>query len=86
MAAEEDAARVMTVEAWRALERASHDVKHEYIDGHVYAMSGGSLSHGRIGSNAVRALEDALSAVGDIVPRSGGDFEAVERSNSSKRR
>ncbi len=54
----------MTVDDWRELERTSHDIKHEYIDGLVYAMSGGSLAHGRIGSNAVRTLEDALASVG----------------------
>ncbi len=54
----------MTVEEWRELERNSHDVKHEYIDGHVYAMTGGSRSHGRIGGNAVRTIEDALVAKG----------------------
>ena len=51
----------MTVDEWRELERTSHDIKHEYIDGRVYAMSGGSLAHGRIGSNAVRTLEDVLA-------------------------
>jgi Uma2 family endonuclease len=51
----------MTVDEWRTLERTSHDSKHEYIDGQVYAMSGGSLAHGRIGSNTVRTLEDALA-------------------------
>lgn len=54
----------MSVDEWRALERNSHDVKHEYIDGRVYAMSGGSLAHGRIGSNVVRTLEDALASAG----------------------
>jgi Uma2 family endonuclease len=53
----------MSVDEWRELERTSHDIKHEYIDGHVYAMSGGSLAHGSIGSNAVRTLQDALRAV-----------------------
>jgi Uma2 family endonuclease len=52
----------MTVAEWRELERNAHDVKHEYVDGQVYAMSGGSLAHGRIGSNAIRALEDVLAA------------------------
>ena len=28
----------MTVDEWRELERTSHDIKHEYIDGWVYAM------------------------------------------------
>ncbi len=51
----------MTIDEWRELERTSHDSKHEYIDGQVYAMSGGSLAHGRIGSNTVRTLEDALA-------------------------
>ena len=54
----------MSVDEWRKLERTSHDVKHEYIDGQVYAMSGGSLAHGSIGSNVVRALQDALRAAG----------------------
>src|SRR5947209_5675005 len=54
----------LTVDEWRELERNSHDIKHEYIDGWVYAMSGESLAHGRIGINAVRTLEDALAAAG----------------------
>src|SRR6266487_3105987 len=54
----------MTVDEWRELERTSHDTKHEYIDGQVYAMSGGSLAHGSIGSNTVRTLQDALRAAG----------------------
>ncbi|MBV9708184.1 MAG: Uma2 family endonuclease, partial [Chloroflexi bacterium] len=33
--------RPMSVDEWRELERTSHDIKHEYIDGQVYAMSGG---------------------------------------------
>lgn len=55
----------MTIDEWRELERTSHDIKHEYIDGQVYAMSGGSLAHGRIGSNTVRTLEDALTRAGN---------------------
>src|SRR5579859_2344362 len=50
----------MTVEEWRDLERANPEAKYEYIDGQVYFMSGGSLAHARIGSNTVRAIEDAL--------------------------
>ncbi len=52
----------MTVDEWRALERANPDAKYEYIDGQVYLMSGGTLAHARIGSNTVRALEDALES------------------------
>lgn len=52
----------VTVEEWRALEQTNRDGKHEYIDGQIYAMTGGTLSHGRLGSNTVRAIEDALVA------------------------
>lgn len=54
----------LSVDEWRELERTSHDVKHEYIDGRVYAMSAGSLAHGRIGLNTCMALENALLARG----------------------
>jgi len=54
--------RHLTVDEWRELERANPDVKYEYIDGQVYLMPGGSLAHSRIGSNTVRALEDALGS------------------------
>jgi hypothetical protein len=52
----------MTVDNWRKLERTSHDIKHEFIDGHSYTLSGGSLAHGRIGLNACLAIEGALLA------------------------
>ena len=51
----------MSVEEWRELERTSHDVKHEYIDGRVYAMSGGSTKHSRISMNACSAIEGKLA-------------------------
>jgi Uma2 family endonuclease len=54
----------MSVDEWRELERVSHNTKHEYIDGHVYALSGGSLTHSSIGSNVVRVLQDALRSAG----------------------
>ncbi len=54
----------MTVQQWRELEQNSYDSKHEYIDGFVYAISGGSRAHSSIGSNMVRALQDALRARG----------------------
>jgi Uma2 family endonuclease len=56
--------RRFSVDEWRKLVRSSHDIKHEYIDGQVYAMSGGSLAHGRIGLNVCTALENALLAKG----------------------
>jgi Uma2 family endonuclease len=54
----------MSVDDWRELERRSHDIKHEYIDGQVYAMSGGSLAHSRIALNVCNALESTLVAEG----------------------
>lgn len=53
--------RQMTVDDWRALERTS-DVRHEYIDGVVSAMAGGSEAHARIAVNALGALDVALGA------------------------
>ncbi len=60
MVAQPSQPKFMSVDEWSELERHSHDIKHEYINGQVYAMAGGSRAHGRISSNAVRALEDAL--------------------------
>ena len=46
----------MSIEEWRELERANPEAKYEYIDGQVYFISGGSLAHARIGSNAVQGM------------------------------
>jgi Uma2 family endonuclease len=53
----------ITVEEWRALSRASPDVKYEYVDGEVYAMSmpGGSRAHAWIAVNAVTILNSAFA-------------------------
>jgi Uma2 family endonuclease len=48
-----------TVEAYLWLERNSL-VKHEYVDGTVYALAGGTRAHSRIAMNAGRLLEEAL--------------------------
>jgi Uma2 family endonuclease len=54
VAAEQQPAR-LSVSEWQALERDG-DVKHEYSDGLLQAMAGGSLAHMRIASNLDRAL------------------------------
>src|SRR5215210_4361429 len=41
-----------TVEDYLKMERAS-EVRHEYLDGEIFEMSGESLSHGRICTNLV---------------------------------
>jgi Uma2 family endonuclease len=47
---------MMTLDEYRALERASTGAKHEYFDGQVYAMAGGTRRHSRLGRNIVGAL------------------------------
>ena len=49
----------ISVEAYLAAEATSM-IKHEYVDGQIYAMSGGTLDHSRIGRNAVGLLEAHL--------------------------
>lgn len=53
--------RLMRLEEWRELERTG-EVKHEYIDGHVYAMAGGSRAHSAIAVNLIALLHAALGA------------------------
>ena len=49
----------MTVDEWHTLERSS-EVRHEYIDGYVYAMAGGSGAHSRIATTLTSLLDAAL--------------------------
>jgi Uma2 family endonuclease len=51
----------ITVDDWRELNRTSPDAKYEYVDGDVYAMSGGSRAHAWIALNAVRILNSAFA-------------------------
>jgi len=50
----------LSLEEFRALERANPDAKYEYIDGQVSLMSGGTANHSSIGINVVGVLRDAL--------------------------
>lgn len=49
----------MPVDEYLELEENS-TIKHEYIDGHVYAMAGGTVDHGAIAVNAVAFLRSLL--------------------------
>lgn len=49
----------LTPEEYLAFERAS-ETKHEYVDGEVFAMSGGTREHSLIGQNIARELGNAL--------------------------
>lgn len=53
-------AREYRFEDYLAVERESTDVKHEYIAGQVFAMSGGSYEHSLITANLARALGNRL--------------------------
>jgi Uma2 family endonuclease len=48
-----------TVEEYFALDDSS-DAKYEYVDGHVYMMSGGTKSHSRVAFNIGAALDKRL--------------------------
>lgn len=60
MVAQPSQPHYISVDDWRELEERSHDVKHEYIDGQVYAMAGGSLTHSRVSINVLKALDAVL--------------------------
>ena len=60
MVAQPSQPHYMTVNQWRELEERSYDVKHEYIDGQVYAMAGGNLAHSRVSINVLKALDAVL--------------------------
>lgn len=48
--------QMMTVEEYFQLEENDPDTRYEYIDGHVYAMAGGTANHDTIKSNIQRIL------------------------------
>lgn len=50
----------MTVEEYFQLEENDPDTRYEYIDGHVYAMAGGTANHDTIKSNMQRVLWNLL--------------------------
>jgi Uma2 family endonuclease len=49
----------MTHAEYQAFEREA-TVRHEYIAGEVFAMTGGTLAHSRIGAKIIRLLANAL--------------------------
>ena len=50
----------MTVEEYFQLEENDPDTRYEYVDGHVYAMAGGTANHDTIKSNIHRILWNLL--------------------------
>jgi Uma2 family endonuclease len=51
-----------SVHEYLSFERASADVKHEYIDGLIVAMSGASRAHNLITGNIVQRVVNQLAA------------------------
>jgi len=50
----------LSIEDFLALDRESLDQKYEYMDGHMYALAGGSNSHGLIISNTNTIIHNHL--------------------------
>lgn len=50
----------MSVDDYLQLDRASQDVRYEYIDGHAYALAGGTIAHARIALNMTKLLDERL--------------------------
>src|SRR5260370_38213524 len=48
--------QTMTVEEYFLLERNDPDARYEYVDGHIYAMAGGTFNNDTIKSNIQRTL------------------------------
>lgn len=77
-----------TEEAYLALERKSEE-RHEYLDGHIYAMAGESINHGDICVNLVgqlytqlrggpcRALSKDMKVRSGPIPKPGYSFKGL---------
>ena len=52
--------QTMTVEEYFQLEENEPDTRYEYVDGHVYAMAGGTANHDTVKSNIHRILWQLL--------------------------
>jgi len=52
--------RWISPEEYLEIDRASIDVKYEYMDGHMYAMSGGTVNHAEIALNVLITLRAHL--------------------------
>ena len=51
---------LVTPEAYLAHERASSETKHEFVEGYLVAMAGGTISHGRMITTIARLLGNHL--------------------------
>jgi Uma2 family endonuclease len=51
---------LMSVENYLTLDRSSIEARHEFIDGHVYLLAGGTANHSIIGVNIISILHRLL--------------------------
>ena len=51
---------LVSQEAYLSHEKASLDTRHEYLDGYVIAMDGGTIQHGKMITNIARLLGNQL--------------------------
>ena len=70
----------MTPEEYFAWEETQLE-KHELIDGQVYAMSGGSVNHGRIAIRLTAMFDNHLENSGCILGNSDVKINIIETSN-----
>jgi Uma2 family endonuclease len=54
----------LTLQEYEALEAATEDTRYEYIDGQLYAMSGGTIAHYTIIQNSLQSLRNHFRSVG----------------------
>jgi Uma2 family endonuclease len=47
--------------------KKSSDVKHEYVDGYIYAMAGGTRNHARLTARAIQILGERLEGTECVV-------------------
>ena len=52
---------LVTPEAYLAHEKASSDTRHEYVEGYVVAMAGGTISHGKMITSIARLIGNHLA-------------------------
>jgi len=60
------------------------EVRHEYIDGYVYAMAGTSINHNRIAGNVFRRLADSLEEKGSPCESFLSDIKVKESEENIK--
>ncbi len=64
----------LSLEDFLALDRETLDQKYEYIDGHMYALAGGSTNHSIITSHANRIVGNHIQAQSSPCVTFSGDM------------